>query len=246
MIRKSTIGIALVAGALAFAPAMAHAFTGMLISCDPADGVAADATLKPGLSCDSAVNKITIKKVIYDGCTANGAAPWNDWSTAKYPTKKINSAAAATIVATQIDVKAKTFGTCNFSGSTNSFEASGAAKLAYLNSDGKKVGKSSAYVTVGGDLATQSAAAHGLITKGDLAGASVAILVGIDLGNPNNANVLGCNLGAVCPPPIPPSTTLSLLTAASSYLKVGIPDDSDCTAASDPWACCTGAGTGNC
>lgn len=244
MITKSIKSLA-VAGMLAFAPAMAHAYHGVLVNCNPTDGVGIDVTVSPGLDCSDVVNKIAVATAV-DGCAADLTAPWDTWAAAGYPAK-ISAAAAATIGSASISLKAKTYGSCNFSGTANSYTASGAGKFVLLNAAGDtKIGKGGFYATVGGDLATQSAAAKGLVTKGSLTGAQVSIQIGIDLASPNNANVLGCNTGAACPPPIPPATILSLKTAPSSFVKIGVAQNSDCTGVTNPYACCTGAGTGNC
>jgi hypothetical protein len=245
--RKNIIHVALFAGALALAPTMARAFTGILVQCDPTDGVAIPVTLSPGLDCNDSVNKIAVAASM-DGCSANASAPWGAWSTAKYPTK-ITQAAATALTAGSIalKVKAKTYGSCNFSGSTTSARGSGAAKYTILDNTGAvKVGKGAAFGTVGGDLASQSAKLDGLITKGDITGAELSILIGIDISSPNNANILACNLGAVCPPPIPPATTLDGKTTPTTHLWIGFPDNASCTGLNLPWVCCTGAAAGNC
>jgi len=241
--RKSIVKVAVFASVLGLAPA-AQAFTGMLVSCNPTDGVAIPIALSPGLDCNDTVNKISVAASM-DGCVGNGAAPWSTWSAAKFP-GKMSAAGAAALTAVDIKLKAKTFGSCNFSGSPTSAGASGSGKYTFRDGAGNKYGKGAVFGTVGGDLATQSAKLVGLVTKGDSTGAHMTILIGLDLSNPGNANVLGCNLGAVCPPPIPPSTTLFGITSSSSMLWMGYPQDSDCTAVSLPWDCCTGAGTGNC
>jgi hypothetical protein len=272
-----------VAGAVALAPTVASAFNGNLVTCTPTGGIKTQAFLKPGLQCAELKNKLIIKKSAMDGCSATAASSggtgfctkagkpsacctgvgtgvgctvWDIWSAGKL-NSKITGANAALIDNVLIDIKGQAFGSCNFSGSANSFAASGAAKLAFLDAGGNKVkgGKLQAFGTVGGDLATQSAETSGLVTKGFAAGAKINILIGIDLGGASdcgdgagscNGNVLSCNLGFACPPDIAPSYILDLITNGTSELSIHIEDNSDCTANDDPYPCCTGAGTGNC
>lgn len=61
-----------------------------------------------------------------------------------------------------------------------------------------------------------------------------------------NGNVLACNVGSACPPAIPPSFLLDLVTSPTSEFRIDIEDNADCVANDDPFSCCTGAGTGNC
>jgi hypothetical protein len=206
------------------------------------------ATLNPGLSCDNANNKISVKTTL-DNCSATAPGPfWDDWAAGKIG-GKITSANAATVANAAISVKAVTFGSCNFAGVGNSYTAAGAGKLTLLAADGVtkvKGGGGQFFAIVGGDLSTQSASLSGVMTKGFGAGAKIQTLIGLDLANPANANVLACNLGSVCPPPITPSTSLALITDANSVTRVDIQNNADCTANNAPFPCCTGAGTGNC
>lgn len=235
------------AGAVAVLPSMASAFSGKLVECLPAINTPTDVLVSPGLGCDTVLNKFAIDAMV-DGCTANAAAPWDTWAANKVG-GKMPASEVANVAKAQLKVKGTVYGSCNFAGSTDSATGALAGKLALFRSDGAtKIagGKGAFFANVGGDLATQSARLQGLMTKGFGAGAQISVLIGIDLANPNNSNVLACNLGAVCPPPITPSTILSLVTTASSSVVIGYPQDSDCTAGGAPYPCCTGAGTGNC
>lgn len=248
--RKLVLG-----GLLALIPSVASAYpgsgeSGLLIACDPTDGVANIVEVKPGLTCDEQKNKIKLETIL-DGCSADPNAPWDAWADAGYPSK-MTATSAGTVSAISLSLKAVTYGSCNFGGSATSFTASGGGKFALLTSAGDKVkgGKGSLYASVGGDLMTGSAAAKGLVTKGFMAGAQIAAAVGLDLAAPENQAILACNIGAACTMPgmddIPPQAALALKTSSTSYLKIGSAENVDCTGAAAPWACCTGSGTGNC
>ncbi len=251
--RMNTKGIAsfVVAGLMVAAPSVVHAYKGVAISCVPTAGQEVHALIKPGLSCDNAVNKIGVATTI-DGCSADLTAPWDAWAAAKAPAK-ITLASAGQIAKIALKIGAKTFGSCNFAGNPDSFSAGGAGKFILLNAtEDVKIGKGAVFGTVGGDLATQSAAVKGFVTKGSLVAAQVSIQIGLDIANPLSDTTLACNTGAICPPtpadgtPHYPITDLALKTNATSFVKIGVPQNSDCTAASSPWACCTGAAAGNC
>jgi hypothetical protein len=248
------------AGVFALAPSPASAFHGNLIHCTPTAGVGTVVTLKKGLTCTDATNKIQVKATgktgnQFDGCVANAAAPWDAWAAGKFGSK-ISGAAAATITKADVTIKAVTFGSCNFSGDPDSATASGAGKIAFYDSGGNKVkgGKGSMYVRVAGDVPSQSAVAIGLMTKGIGVGAGVTTQVGINLAGstlcgatPCNGIILGCNTGAFCPPDVPaPVEFLDLITDANSKLDISIQDNADCVNAGDPYPCCTGPGAGGC
>jgi hypothetical protein len=246
------------------APALASAFTGNLVRCAPTAGVKVPASIKPGLTCTNALNKISVAATAkngnqVDGCAYNAAAPWDAWAGAKL--SKTTSAAAATISKMDVSVKTVSFASCNFSGDATSYRASGAGKFQFYDSTGTvKVlgGGGSFFADVAGDVASISAIAHGLITKGFGAGAAIEIQIGLDLAGPSqcgmtscNGLVLACNTGAICPPdPFsgaqPPITTLDLVTAATSHVSIDLPDNANCTGPHMPILCCTGAGTGGC
>jgi hypothetical protein len=218
---RKTFTLLAALGAFALAPSIASAFTGNLVTCSPTAGTPTVVKLKPGLSCATEKNKIQIKKSLMDGCSATTAAGtstafckkagkpspcctgegtgvgcnvWDVWQGNKL-NSKITAADAALIDSVSIDLKAQSFGSCNFSGSPDSFSASGAGKFTFFDAAGDKVkkGKAKFYGTVGGDLTTQSASTTGLITKGFAAGAKVKILIGIDL-----AGASDCDLTKKC------------------------------------------------
>jgi len=60
---------------------------------------------------------------------------------------------------------------------------------------------------VAGDLGTYSADASGLITKGLGIGMDIRVLIGLDLAAPENALILGCNVGSICTDLDPDSPT---------------------------------------
>ena len=244
------------AGIFALAPSLASAFNGNLVRCTPTAGISSNVFLKPGLTCTDTLQKIQVSTTIklgnpLDGCVANVAAPWNAWATGKVGSK-ISAADAALIAKADVVIKAATFGSCNFSGDPVSSSAAGAGKFAFYDIGGNPVsgGKGSFFARVAGDLPTISVLALGLVTKGFGAGAAIQIKSGIDLANPVNALILGCNTGAICPPnvfpPTPPITTLALTTVLGSNLSIDIPDNANCTGPDAPIHCCTGVGTGTC
>lgn len=274
------------AAAVALIPSGTNAYSGNLVLCSPTAGQPTVVDLKPGLSCESVKNKIKIKDSFMDGCVATSAAAgstdfcqkpdkptacctgegtgvgctvWDVWRAGKY-NSKIRSADAATIDNVEVDLKGQAFGSCNFSGGPNSFEASAAGKFTFFDAGGEKVkgGKGKFFGTIGGDLGTQSASTEGLVTKGFAAGGKIRILIGIDLAGPSdctddevspgscNANILSCNLGLACPPFFTPSFHLDLVTTPTSLFRIDIEDNADCVGSNDPFPCCMGAGTGNC
>lgn len=249
-----------ITGAVALAPSMASAFTGNLVSCIPTAGMPTVAEISPGLQCAAVKNKISIKNTTMDNCTANGAAPWNNWALLKYGSK-ISAGDATQIDSVSIDIKASAFGTCDLgNGNGNNPDetaAGGAGKFAFHDAVGEKVkgGKGSFYGTFELDLASQSASVVGLVTKGFGASSAIKIVTGINLGGLSdcgggagscNGNYLACALGLICPPDIQPSFLLDLITKPFSVFRIDIPDNANCVGTGNPFACCTGAGSGNC
>lgn len=206
--RKGILSLA-VAGSFAMVASQASAWSGEVIKCEASPGVEIPVNFSPGLVCTERINKLGIKTKIkdgqgFDGCISNAAAPWDAWAAGKYA--KTSADAAAGIDGTgaaEIALKGLTFGSCNLGGTAISGAASGGGKVTFYNNIGKKA-KGAAFSffgNVSGDAATFSAEAKGLITKGPLQGGRVSIVIGLDLGNPENALLLGCNTGAVCNTP---------------------------------------------
>lgn len=256
---KKSMRILAAAGAFALVPSFASAFDGELVECLPTAGASALVSVKPGLQCAEIVNKLALSVNADDGnafdnCDAvAGGAPWAAWAIAKYGSK-IEAAAAAAIDRANFKVKGAAMGSCNLGGSANSAGAYMTGGFSFIDAAGEKVkgGKGSMIARVGADLPSQSAALNGIVSKGFGAGAVVRALAGLDIGAPENADLLGCNLGAICPPdPMTetatyPVTQIALKTNAASVLRIGFPTDAQCTASADPWDCCTGAGAGSC
>jgi hypothetical protein len=247
-----------VAGAFALVPSFASAFDGELVECDPTDGVASLVEVSPGLDCNEQVNKLKLSVGdktgnSFDGCDAvSGGAPWAVWELGKYGSK-ISAANAAAIDHAELKVKGAAFGSCNLSGSANSAGAYMTGGFTFKDAIGEKVkgGKGSLIARVGADLPSQSAALNGIVSKGFGAGAVVRALAGLDIGAPENSDLLACNLGLICPPTPSesatyPVTLIALKTNSSSVLRIGFPTNANCTAANVPYDCCTGAGTGSC
>ncbi len=251
---KKSIRILAVAGAFSLAPSFASAFDGELIECDPTDGVEATVELGPGLDCPEQLNKLKLSigaktANAFDGCDAvSGGAPWDFWAANKYGSK-ITAASAALVDSAELKLKGSAFGSCNLSGSTNSAGAYMTGGFTFLDAIGEKVkgGKGSLIARVGADLPSQSAALNGVVSKGFGSGAVIRALAGLDVGNPINGNLLGCNLGLTCPPPLgAPIEVIILETNAASILRIGFPTNANCAAVNDPYDCCSGAGTGTC
>lgn len=217
--QRSILGLAL-AGALVLAGSQASAWSGDLVRCTMTPGIPVDVNFKKGLVCEDTLNKISIVAKVknkdadknplnnaFDGCVHNAAAPWDAWRAGKYG--KTSSADAAFLDGSLAEVALKgiTFGSCNFAGSPTSAGASGGGKIGFVYeaTPGKfkkvKGAAFSFFGNVAGDAATFSATAVGLITKGMATGGRVAVSIGLDLTNPENALLLGCNLGAVCNTP---------------------------------------------
>jgi len=258
---KKRLTVLAVAGAFALVPSMASAFHGLLVSCDPTDFVPSGVTVKKGLTCAEATNKLAITvgtktANAVDGCAYNAAAPWSVWEAGKWASK-ISAANAALIAQMEIKAKGAAFGSCNLSGSTNGASAYMAGKFTFLDVSGLnkvKGGKGAFISRVGADVPTSSAILNGIVNKGFGVGGLIKVQVGLDTGDPGNDNLLACNTGFLCPPdafndpnnPIDPIGFIVLQTLPSSVANIGYPDDSDCAAANDPFDCCTGAGTGSC
>jgi hypothetical protein len=249
---KKSMKFLAVAGALALAPSMASAYHGILAECLPTAGTAAIVELGPGLQCAEVVNKLKLSVGpktgnAFDNCGEDASAPWDFWAAAKYGSK-ITAAAAALIDTAELSVKGGAMGSCNLSGSTNGAGAYMTGKFVFYDTIGEKVkgGAGKLIARVGADLPSQSAALNGIVNKGFGVGSVVRALAGLDIGSPINSNLLACNLGLACPPDVTPIEQIALLTNSSSTLRVGFPDNADCTAADQPWDCCTGAGTGDC
>jgi hypothetical protein len=205
--------------ATAIAPA-AHAATNV-VTCTPTAGLKTTATVKPpmvnNVSPDAALG-IALSATL-DGCTANAAqlAAW-------VPSKLGGTANGAMIAKVAISLKTKAFGTCNFAApDAGAYPASGTLSLKWLDAGSKTVAKTtptSAYVRVSGNLATVSADADGIATKGVGIGSNVHTSVGFDLASPINAPVLACNTGPYSGPSI---TQIALITTASSVVSLDFP-----------------------
>jgi hypothetical protein len=251
---KKSMKTLAVVGAFALAPSFASAFDGVLIDCDPVDGVSSLVEVSPGLDCTEHVNKLKLAigsktSNAFGGCDAvGGGAPWDVWSVAKYGSK-ITQADAATITQAELSVKGAAMGSCNLGGSANSAGAYMTGKFTFLNAASEKVkgGKGSAIARVGADLPSQSAALNGVVSKGFGVGSVIRALAGLDVSAPENGDLLGCNLGLLCPPdPAAPIEVIALKTNAASVLRIGFPTNAQCTGVNEPWDCCTGAGLGSC
>ncbi|MCK6556808.1 hypothetical protein L6Q96_19855 [Candidatus Binatia bacterium] len=242
-VRKMFAG-AVATGAVALAPALAHAYTGPLITCNPTVGSPATVEFSPGLACAEAYNKIKIPATVVDNCsTPVAAATWTSWG--KAAGKVDGTALVAGLGGTgkvSVALKGSTYGSCNFGGSATSFTASTAAKVTVTDSAGNKLTKGAAYTRIAGDAATFSAQALGVMTKGVALGAKINIQLLIDSLDPANANLLSCNLDyANCGLYVTaPEELLTLKTDASSYLEIYVGGEDDCTAAGVPFKCCGG------
>ena len=191
-----------------------------VITCDPTDGLASVVAVKPAM-----VNNVTpdapiglALKAVLDGCVANTAQ-----LTAWAPTKLGGTPNGALIAKAEIALKAKGFGTCNFAAPTpNAYPAQGTLKIKWLDAAGTTApkAKTDAYVEVSGDLATISASAKGIVTKGVGVGAEIKTLIGFDLANPINGPVLTCNTGPYAGPSI---TQIAVVTIPSSTISVDFP-----------------------
>lgn len=242
------------AGALAIAPALAGA--DIYVECDPTDGVSSVVSVRKGLDCTEKLNKLKIQvrdkdNNSIDGCDAvSGGAPWDVWSAAKWGSK-ITQANAALIDHVELKARGAAFGSCNLSGSANSAGANMAGNLGFKTATGDRIkgGKSNFIARVGADLPSQSAVLNGIVSKGLGAGGVIRVLVGLDVGAPQNSNLLACNLGLACPPDLPEDGAveeIALITNSASVLRIGSPENAECTAVNDPWDCCSGAGAGSC
>jgi hypothetical protein len=238
------------AGLFALAPARASAWAGYLIKCVPASGTVSVVDVKPGFNCDQGVRKLSVKAARLDNCQSNpaAAATWDAWAALKFGSK-ITSTAAATIDQVDIALKAVAMGTCNFSATLGDPDAgaSGSGKLTFYTSDGvtKVKGGGAQFIAQVSGTSTSGGFA-GLITKGIGLNAEVYITIGIDPGL--NPDVYACNTGGACPPAITtPAIKLNLKTQTSgNELVIGHPLAAECEAASAPYHCCTGEGTGTC
>jgi hypothetical protein len=276
MIKRASFLALATAGVFALSPSLANAYTGVLINCSGGAPVSTIVSLKPGLTCTNAINKLRVRARIKDGnpitnCVANPAAPWAAWHAAKWT--KVDPTSPA-ITQADIDIKASTYGNCNFTGDPTSGKAWGNGKVFFYAGASKiKGGPVKFSARVAGDLATQSAQAIGIVTKGLVPGATIVTQVPIDVANPVNGAVLGCNTvpGFCTPDPfgidskckgpgdpypcctasktgpcVPPANQLALFVNGTGYLQISYDANSDCTGAGTPYLCCTGAGTGTC
>ena len=232
--------------------APAFGWTGELVQCTATAGTPIDVTFKKGLSCKDTLNKIGIKidatvapgqpNGAVDGCVANPAAPWDAWVAGKLG--KTSAADAANIGRASVSIKGQTFGSCNFGGSPTSGGASGAGAVTFFDAAGVnkiKGAKLKFFGTVSGDVATFSAQAVGLVTKGLGVGGDISIGIGLDLAAPENGLVLACNTGGVCADPndpldpanATPVTLLKTITAGAPFppsqliIKYGDADPND-------------------
>jgi hypothetical protein len=251
---KKSITVLAVAGAFAFVPSFASAFSGTYVECIPTAGVKALVTVKKGFDCTEKANKLQLSigaKTAngFDNCDAvSGGAPWDVWAAGKFGSK-ITQANAALIDSVDLKAKGSAFGSCNLSGSVNSGGASMGGKYAFIAANGDKVkgGKGKFGSRVGADLPSQSAALNGVVTKGFGQGGVIRILAGLDAAAPENSDLVACNLGFLCPPdPNQPIGSIALITNAASVFRIGSPVNSDCLGINDPWDCCTGAAAGSC
>lgn len=222
----------------AFGASEAFAWSGDLIKCNPTPGNSIIVSFG-GLSCKEAKVKIGIKTDVaagqgFDGCVANPAAPWDAWVDGKWG--KTSAASAATIEQFSISLKGQTFGSCNFGGSDVSSGASGSGAITFFDSTGAVKVKGASlkfFGKVAGDVATYSATASGLVTKGIGLGGDLALTIGLDLANPLNTPVLACNAGGTCLDPndpadpgnLNPVTQLAVITNASSEFIITLGSD---------------------
>lgn len=267
MSKNSLYAVLAAAGLFALAPAPASAFHGNLLRCAPTLGKTATVSLKPGLTCTDAKNKIAVALSAktgnqVDNCTGNAGAPWLAWQTGG-----IQKVAAGDISGPgkglDIALKGLTFGSCNFTGDPNSYTAYAAGKFQVFSGANKvKGGGGAVFARVAGDTATTSADALGIVTKGFGAGTLLETQIGLNLAGTTacgattcNNLILACNTGAICPPDVfDPNahtgdtavTTLDLISIPSSHVDISIPSNDDCTAAGAPIKCCTGLSTGTC
>ena len=200
----------------AVAAPQAFAWSGDMVKCTASPGIAYDVVFKKGLSCKDTKNKISIKSKVkngqgFDGCVANPAAPWAEWLAGKF--EKLDPASLPDFHQAEINLKGLTFGSCNFSGSDTSAGASASGSVTFFDNGTIKPGKISKikgaklkfFGTVAGDLATYSADASGLITKGLGVGGDISILIGLDLAAPENGLIVACNTGGACTDPNDPN-----------------------------------------
>ena len=222
MIRKNvlkSIAMAMTLGGVSLSAPLVQAATNV-VTCDPTDGLTSSVAVNPAMVNNASPDaKIGLAlKTQWDGCVAN-AAQLAAWVPSKNGTDN-----GALIQMADIQLKAKGFGTCNFAAPTPAaYAASGTIKVKWLDGAGKTVGgvkPSSVAVRVSGDLATVSAKATGIVTKGLGIGADFSILAGFDLANPVNGPVLACNTGPYAGPPV---EEIALITAANSVLSIDFP-----------------------
>lgn len=234
MIKRTSFMVA--AGLLALAPSLASAYTGVLINCTGGAPVSTVVTIKPGLDCTDRINSIAVEASLKNanqitGCVSNPLAPWGTWVLNKW--LKQNPLASG-VNAADLKVKASTFGSCNFAGGPTSGKAWGTGQVFFYAAGAKIPGGPAKFAgRVAGDLGTQSAQVVGIVTKGLVQGGTIVAQVPIDVANPINGAVLGCN-------------TVPGFCTPDPFGNTGTNPSSKCTAAGVPYACCTGAATGTC
>ena len=272
MSKKSLYAVLVAAGTFAWAPTPASAFHGNLVRCTPTLGNTATVSLKPGLNCTDAKDKIALALVAkkgtgIDNCVGNAGAPWAEWQTGGI--QKISAGDATAVNKMDISLKGLTFGSCNFTGDANSYTAYAAGKFQLFNGGTKvKGGGGALFARVAGVAATTSANALGIVTKGYGAGAAIEAQTGLNLAGPTlccgkknpgctdtcNGLILACNTGAICgggPDPFDPNndspiTTLDIINIPSSHTSIDLPSNADCTGPAAPITCCTGNTAGSC
>jgi hypothetical protein len=210
--------------------------------------------VKKGLDCTERTNKLTLDLQdktgnSFDGCDAiSGGAPWALWKANKWGSS-ITAANAALIHHAEVKAKGASFGTCNLSGSPNAAGTYIAGDITFKDAAGEMVkqGKGSFVARSGVDIPRQSIVFDGIMSKGFGVGSVLRVLVGVHVNNAANGDLLGCNIGTLCPPGLAnPIKTIFLSTNEHSRLRIGLPANADCTADGDPWDCCSGFSTGTC
>jgi len=256
------IGITIAAGAFALAPSLAHAYTGVLISCTGSP-TTLNATVSPGLTCTNSKNVIKLKTVGHP-LTCAATAPVGNWDVWKAGAtgNTLKSADAPSIGSADLTLTAKAFGSCNFGGSGTSAKAWGAGTVKFETSSGGSIGGATTKFTarVAGDLATTSAQLVGIVTGGPGAGGTIFVqaplsVAGLISGGPtaspyNGASVLAtCNLQPLCTADPFGNKSNATCTGAgapnTACVDVGM-GGIGCSAAATPYPCCTGHNTGNC
>jgi len=224
--------------AAAFGVSQASAWSGDIIKCNPTPGREVTVTFS-GLSCKEARAKIGLATSFeennsFNGCVANGAAPLDAWVAGKW--SKVSAATAATITQADVKIKARSFGSCNLTGSDTSAGANGSGEVKFLTNAGDKVTSSKFFGRIAGDTSdplNPEATAIGIVTKGFGVGGDISISAGFDIALPANSPIVSCSAGLACVDPndpndplnVAPAEVLILETTAASELHLSLGED---------------------